>query len=238
MKKVNILIAMLSVFGFTTQVQAKVEYGISQQETDPHLVIGEVDGEPALGITLPTVKDKLLPASQLKGFATLDKNGIYHAEVDGSLFGIENQYIDIGQVPGTEVYFGEWAQKTPDKSDVTHTVFYAGKDVTTNLPTGGTATYIVKGLNQYNGNNLLSGKLVANFDSKKLNGSLNNDSLKIDIDANINNNAGFSGKATANGSINGITDGKFYGDSASALAGYAKFDGDRSKDTAFGGAKE
>ncbi|BET98665.1 Slam-dependent surface lipoprotein [Xenorhabdus taiwanensis] len=238
MKKLNILIAMLGIVGFTTQVQAKIEYGISQQETDPHLIIGEVNGEPALGITLPIAKDQLLPASQLKGFSTLDKNGIYHTEVDGAKFGIENQYIDIGQVPNTEVYFGEWAQKTPDKSDVTHTVFYAGKDATTNLPTGGTAAYTVKGLSQYSGSNLLSGKLVANFGSKKLDGSLSNGSLNIGINANINDNAGFSGKATANGSINGVTDGKFYGNSASALAGYAKFDGDRNKDTAFGGAKE
>ncbi|MBE8597988.1 Slam-dependent surface lipoprotein [Xenorhabdus sp. BG5] len=240
MKKVNIFIAMLGVLGVTTQVQAKVGYGISQQETDPHLIIGEVNGEPALGISLPIpiVKDKLIPASQLKNFATLDKNGIYHAEVDGSFFGIENQYIDIGQIPNTEVYFGEWAQKTPDKSDVTHTVFYAGENVTTKLPTGGTASYTVKGLSQYSGNNLLSGKLVADFGNKKLNGSLNNGSLNIGIDASINDNAGFSGKATANSNINGVTDGKFYGDSASSLAGYAKFDSDRNKDTAFGGSKE
>lgn len=238
MKKINIFIAMLGILGVTTQVQAKVGYGISQQETDPHLLIGEVNGEPALGISLPLAKGKLLPASQLKNFATLDKNGIYHTKIDGSRFGIEDQYIDIGQVPNTEVYFGEWAQKTPDKSDVTHTVFYAGKDVTTNLPTGGTASYTVKGLSQYSGNNLLSGKLVADFGNKKLNGSLSNGSLNIGIDANINDDAGFSGKATANSNINGVTDGKFFGDSASSLAGYAKFDSDRNKDTAFGGAKE
>ncbi|WP_340613815.1 Slam-dependent surface lipoprotein [Xenorhabdus thailandensis] len=238
MKKLNILIAMLGIVGFTTQAQAKIEYGISQQETDPHLIIGEVNGEPALGITLSKAKGQLLSASQLKGFATLDKNGIYHAEIDGSLFDIEDQYIDIGQIPNTEVYFGEWAQKTPDKSDVTHTVFYVGENVTTNLPTGGTASYTVKGLSQYSGKNLLSGKLVADFGNKKLNGSLSNGSLNIGIDANINDDAGFSGKATANSNINGVTDGKFFGDSASSLAGYAKFDSDRNKDTAFGGAKE
>ncbi|KLU14201.1 MULTISPECIES: Slam-dependent surface lipoprotein [Xenorhabdus] len=239
MKKVNIVIAILGVLGFTTtQVQAKVGYGISQQETDPHLVIGEEHGEPALGITLPTLKGGLFPASALKKRATLDNNGIYHYEVTQAACGAEDQYVDIGQVPNTEVYFGEWAQKTPDKSDVTHTVFYAGKDVTTNLPTGGSATYTVKGLSQYSGKNLLSGKLVANFGTKKLNGSLSNNSLNIGINANINGNGGFSGKATANGSTNGVTDGKFFGNSASALAGYAKFDSDRNKDTAFAGAKD
>ncbi|KLU14202.1 MULTISPECIES: Slam-dependent surface lipoprotein [Xenorhabdus] len=241
MKKVNILIAILSVLGFTTtQVQAKVGYGISQQETDPHLIIGEVNGEPALGVTVDVaiLGGQLFPASVLKKKATLDNNGIYHVAFNGKTYKIENQYIDIGQVPNTEVYFGEWAQKTPDKSDVTHTAFYAGKDVTTNLPTGGSATYTVKGLSQYSGKNLLSGKLVANFGTKKLNGSLSNNSLNIGINANINGNGGFSGKATANGSTNGVTDGKFFGNSASALAGYAKFDSDRNKDTAFGGAKD
>ncbi|MBD2783070.1 transferrin-binding protein-like solute binding protein [Xenorhabdus sp. DI] len=237
MKKINIFIAMLGLFGLITQVQAKVAYGISQQETDPHLLIGEVDGEPGLGITLPIIGNKLFSASYLKKLATRDNNGVYRFKLENNPI-VENQYIDIFQIPNTDIYFGEWAQKTPDKSDITHTVFYAGKDVTTNLPTGGTATYTVTGLNRYNGNNLLSGKFTADFGNKKLNGSLSNDSLNIDIDANINNDAGFSGKATANGNINGATDGKFYGDSASALAGYAKFDSDRTKDTAFGGTKQ
>ncbi|PHM73962.1 Slam-dependent surface lipoprotein [Xenorhabdus kozodoii] len=239
MKQISILIAILGVLGFTTQAQAKVGYGISQQETDPHLLIGEVDGEPALGISsLPIVGGKLYTASQLKKLAEQDNNGIYNKNFDGSRLSIENQYISIAQVPDAEVYFGEWAQKTPDKSDVTHTVFYVGKDVTTNMPSGGTATYIVKGLSQYDGSNLLSGKLEANFDTNKLGGSLSNNSLSIGIDANINDDAGFSGKATANGNINGVTEGKFYGDSASSIAGIAKFDSDRRKDTAFGGAKE
>ncbi|CDG19649.1 Slam-dependent surface lipoprotein [Xenorhabdus doucetiae] len=237
MKKINIFIAMLGIFGLITQVQAKVAYGISQQETDPHLLIGEVDGEPGLGITLPITGNKLFSASYLKKLATRDNNGVYRFKLENNPIA-ENQYLDIFQIPNTDIYFGEWAQKTPDKSDITHTVFYAGKDVTTNLPTGGTATYTVTGLNRYNDNNLLSGKFTADFGNKKLNGSLSNDSLNIDIDANINNDAGFSGKATANGNINGVTDGKFYGNSASSLAGYAKFASDRNKDTAFGGTKQ
>ncbi|MDC9588647.1 transferrin-binding protein-like solute binding protein [Xenorhabdus sp. XENO-10] len=240
MRKVNILITVLGVLGFITQAQAKVGYGISQQETKPHILLGEKDGDPAIGISsIPMIGDKLFTASELKKFTTFDKNNIYDVKKEGlKPFGIENQYIDIGQVPNAEVYFGEWAQKKPDKSDVTHTVFYLGKDVTTNMPKNGTATYSVKGLSQYNGSNLLSGELVADFDSQKLNGSLSNNSLNIGIDANINDDAGFSGKATANGSINGTTDGKFYGDSASSLAGIAKFDSDRNKDTAFGGNKK
>ncbi|PHM50483.1 Slam-dependent surface lipoprotein [Xenorhabdus miraniensis] len=235
MKKINILIAVLGILGLITQVQAKVGYGISQTDTDPHLTIGEKNGEPAIGISLYD-NGQLFPASSLKAFATRDKNGVYRFKLEGG--SIKNQYADIAQVPNSEVYFGEWAQTTPDKSDKTHTVFYAGKDVTTNMPKGGTAIYTTTGISQYNGNNPLTGELTADFDRQKLKGSISNRSRKIDIDADINSDAGFSGNATADGHINGRTEGKFFGDSASSLAGYATFDSDRSKDTAFGGTKK
>ncbi|MBD2792853.1 Slam-dependent surface lipoprotein [Xenorhabdus szentirmaii] len=237
MKKINIFIATLGVFGLIAQAQAKVSWGISQTETNPHLLIGENKGEPAIGISLPLFGNQLYTASELKDLATRDNNGIYRYKLEDVVL-VENQYIDVGQVPNEEIYFGEWAQKTPDKSDITHTVFYVGKDVTTNMPKGGTAIYTIKGLNKYNGNNLLDGTFTANFDKNKINGSLSNDTLKININADINDDAGFAGEATANESIHGKTDGKFYGDSASALAGYAKFESDRSKDTAFGGSKQ
>ncbi|PHM51672.1 hypothetical protein [Xenorhabdus hominickii] len=51
MKKVNILITVLGVLGVITQTQAKVGYGISQQETKPHILLGEKKGDPALGIS-------------------------------------------------------------------------------------------------------------------------------------------------------------------------------------------
>ncbi|KMJ43815.1 hypothetical protein AB204_17585 [Xenorhabdus khoisanae] len=236
MKKINILIAVLGILGLITQAQAKIGYGISQTETDPHLTIGEKDGEPAIGISIVN-NGELYTASYLKTLATRDKNGVYRFKLEHAS-GFKNQYADIVQVPNSEVYFGEWAQTTPDKSDKTHTVFYAGKDVTTNMPKGGTATYTTTGISQYNGNNRLSGELTADFDRQKLTGSLSNSSRKISLDADINSDAGFSGKATADDHINGRTEGKFFGDSASSLAGYATFDSDRSKDTAFGGTKK
>ncbi|MDC9613366.1 transferrin-binding protein-like solute binding protein [Xenorhabdus khoisanae] len=236
MKKINILIAVLGILGLITQAQAKVGYGISQTETDPHLTIGEKNGEPAIGISF-FQNGELFTASDLKSAATRDKNGVYRFKLE-NVSDSKNQYADIVQVPNSEVYFGEWAQTTPDKSDKTHTVFYAGKDVTTNMPKGGTATYTTIGISQYNGNNRLSGELTADFDSQKLTGSLSNSSRKISLDADINSDAGFSGKATADDHIDGRTEGKFFGDSASSLAGYATFDSDRSKDTAFGGTKK
>ncbi|MDX7986353.1 transferrin-binding protein-like solute binding protein [Xenorhabdus sp. 12] len=230
MKKINIFIVILGTLGLITQAQAKFGYGINQQESTPHLLIGEADGEPGLGLS--SLGDDIYPASTLKSFATRDNNDIYRYDNgDGNI-------IDIDQIPGTDIYFGEWSQNKPNKSDPTHTVFYEGENVTTNMPSNGSATYSVIGLNQYDHTNLLSGEFNANFDTRKMDGSLKNQSLSINIDANINDDAGFSGTATANGNINGVTDGKFFGDSADNLAGYTKFDSDRSKDTAFGGTKK
>ncbi|BET98666.1 hypothetical protein [Xenorhabdus taiwanensis] len=118
------------------------------------------------------------------------------------------------------IYFGEWAQKAPDTSDTTHTVFNAGKEVTTKLPDSGTAIYTVEGTTDLHDHSRdsLSGKLTANFDSKKLVGSLNNSSLTIGIDANIKNNGYFSGKATGSGTFDRVYYKKMDGISLGRLA--------------------
>ncbi|BET98668.1 transferrin-binding protein-like solute binding protein [Xenorhabdus taiwanensis] len=187
MKKLNILIAMLSIIGFTTQVQAKITDNISQQETTPHFLLEQEKGE---------------------------------------------------------IYLGEWAQKTPDKSDIIHTVFDTSKNIATKQPISGTAIYKVRGFNQEDPSHTpLVGKLTADFDTNQLDGSLSNSSLKIDINAHINEEARFLGNARARGSINkkGVTYGKFTGDSASFLTGgnaiffgkdkyrYVLFNGDKQK---------
>ncbi|CAM3652669.1 hypothetical protein [Xenorhabdus thuongxuanensis] len=146
-----------------------------------------------------------------------------------------------------EIYFGEWAQKTPDTSEITHTVFNAGTEVTTKLPDSGIAIYTVKGTIDAHSRNFLSGKLTANFDSKKLIGSMNNSSLTIGIDANIKDNGEFSGKATANGiidreyyeKINGVSNGNFIElpHISPSLSGRATFDKE-GKIAIFSGTKQ
>ncbi|PHM38851.1 Slam-dependent surface lipoprotein [Xenorhabdus innexi] len=232
MKVVNIFIITMGALGLITQAHAKVGYGISQQETDPHLTIGDKGGEPALGIS-SHLGGALFPASILKNLATRDSNGVYRFKTP--LYG--HNKIDIAQIPGTEVYYGEWSHGSGAESDKTHTVFYAGKDVTTNMPKGGKATYKVSGISQYNGHNLLQGKMTADFDKQQLDGSLSNKDRRVDMHGNINSDAGFSGIAKDNGT-NGTVDGKFFGNGASDIAGYAKFDSDRKKDIAFGGHKQ
>ncbi len=80
----------------------------------------------------------------------------------------------------------------PDKLVTQHTAYYSGKDVTTNMPTAGTAEYSVKGISQYNGGALAAGTLTANFGTKSLAGNIGS----TNINATINNNATFAGAAT------------------------------------------
>lgn len=163
------------------------------------------------------------------------------------------------------IYFGEWHQgSTTNGTDKDRAVFYVGKNPSNNLPTSGTATYQVTGINQYNGsvnnvwsgwtgkgttaqpNNLLHGKLTADFGAKKLTGTLNravnggaNVTNKLDISADIKAQGSISGDAIANSSVTGgKVNGHFFGSNGASIAGIATFDGNSKFDTAFGGNKQ
>lgn len=154
--------------------------------------------------------------------------------------------MSFAQVGNNDVWFGEWADVAAgaDNESVgsNRTVFYSGVGKTTNLPTSGTATYNVKGINNHVAHNsaVLQGTLTADFGNKRLNGTLAKSGLSIAINnAAINTaDASFNGAAKANGSINGTTQGHFYGNQGAALAGIAKFNGHSQLDTAFGGTKQ
>jgi len=148
-------------------------------------------------------------------------------------------YFNFVQVASEAVFFGEWSKDEASSSDPTHTVYYAGEagNVIGNLPTQ-TATYTVVGIN--NGA-LLSGSLTANFGGdNQLTGEFSNNNLKIGITAAIDaENARFSGTATANEDGDyGFTEGHFFGNEATALAGIANFGVADPRNTAFGGAKD
>lgn len=150
-------------------------------------------------------------------------------------------HFDFAKVSGQEVYFGEWSQNGTT-NDPTRSVYYSGDDTGTTMPTGGTANYAVKGINNYDGSNLLTGTLTANFGTQKLTGSISNSALAVAIDATVNaSTASFGGtaKATVSGiDTQGLTQGHFFGADAAALAGIATFAGNSQHDTAFGGAKQ
>lgn len=161
--------------------------------------------------------------------------------------------MSFAQVGNNDVWFGEWADVAAGAANGSagsnRTVFYSGVGKTTNLPTSGTATYNVKGINNHVAHNsaVLQGTLTADFGTRRLNGTLAKSGLSIAINnAAINTATGSFGSlannapvnAKANGTINGKVAGHFYGHQGAALAGIAKFNGHSQLDTAFGGTKQ
>ena len=152
--------------------------------------------------------------------------------------------LSYSKVGNMDVYFGDWSA-VPSGAAVgtkgtNYTAFYSGTGRTTNLPTTGTATYTVKGINQYHTQNtaLLNGTLKADFGKRTLNGEMKRTGLNVAINnATINTaQASFSGKATAN-KVAGTTRGHFFGNQGAAIAGVADFGRNSELNTAFGGTK-
>ncbi|WP_350306385.1 Slam-dependent surface lipoprotein [Photorhabdus viridis] len=246
MNKVKVLIAVLSTCGLVTQAMAAPGFGQTQDfnQNSPSINIGVTDarggghptpgGEPGIGVH-SIAKGKITGFSSLAGYVAADANGVHKISMPGSGTHGGMGVFNFSKVANADVYFGEWSQ-TGQVNDTTHTAYYSGKDVTANLPTGGIATYTVKGINQYSGSNALQGTFTADFGQKKLSGSIANSVLTVGINSRIRADGSFAGTATA-GNVVGTNNGHFFGDNASSLAGVAKFNSDHSKDTAFGGTK-
>lgn len=152
--------------------------------------------------------------------------------------------LSYSKVGNMDVYFGDWSA-VPSGAAVgtkgtNYTAFYSGTGRTTNLPTTGTATYTVKGINQYHTQNtaLLNGTLKADFGKRTLNGEMKRTGLNVAINnATINTaQASFAGKATAN-KVAGTAHGHFFGNQGAAIAGVADFGLNHAYNTAFGGTK-
>lgn len=244
MKRINLSLALLATAMIAGAAQAAVvgdqsdntyvEAGVSTVNGGPH-----VAGRPGIGVyTMGTSQKVDFQGLQL--FAAPDVNGVSNlvspiTPPTHSGMGV----FHFAKIAGQNVYFGEWSQSAP--TDGTHTVYYAGDNTGTTVPTSGVATYAVAGLNQYNGANKLNGTLTANFGAGQLSGSLSNGSLTVNIGTAAISGTGFSGSG-ASASVGGGTvasggvSGQFFGANAAALAGITRFD-DRLYDTAFGGTK-
>ena len=157
--------------------------------------------------------------------------------------------FNFAKVSGANVYFGEWSQ-TGKFRDSTHTVYYAGDDSGTTVPTSGSATYAVKGISNYGSKGVLSGTFFATFSGSdgSLEGSLSNgksgaDRYSLDIGtvdilgATLSGNGAKFTYGNEPAVPNGVVRGRFFGANAKALAGIATFNGNRQFNTAFGGAK-
>ena len=139
--------------------------------------------------------------------------------------------FNFAKVSGADVYFGEWSEKGKFK-DGTHTVYYAGDDKGTTVPTSGSATYAVKGISNYASKGVLSGTFFATFSGSggSLEGSLSNgksgaDRYSLDIGevdilgAMLSGNGAKFSYGNEPAVTNGVVRGRFFGANAKALAG-------------------
>lgn len=171
-----------------------------------------------------------------------DANGVYVinepiTEDDHDGLGV----FSFAQVGSEDVWYGEWSEDG-ETGYTERSVFYIGDKEATTMPASGTATYAVQGISQYQGSNGLVGQFDANFATGELDGSIENGSLGIRVDAQISDSS-FSGVAAAYDPASdvalaaGVTEGEFYGTDAAVLAGMATFVNNSQYDTAFGGTR-
>lgn len=153
----------------------------------------------------------------------------------------------FAKIGSDDVWIGEWSS-TGDVTNGTHTVYYFGKDYDNTIPSSGTATYNVVGINDYNsasGGNLLSGQFTANFYGAygTLTGNIENaNGFNIDIgtaaissSAIITGTGGVASNASGTLASGGAVSGRFF-NNRNDLAGIVKFGSNSQYDTAFGGS--
>ena len=215
---------------------------------------GIANNKPVSFAKIDATANKFFVRTLARGVLGKDKNGVTVANLyrmtgawhlipkmpDHSHLG----RLSYSKVGNMDVYFGDWSA-VPSGAAVgtkgtNYTAFYSGTGRTTNLPTTGTATYTVKGINQYHTQNtaLLNGTLKADFGKRTLNGEMKRTGLIVTVNnAAINTaQASFEGKATAN-KVAGTTRGHFFGNQGAAIAGVAEFGRNHAYNTAFGGTK-
>ena len=194
-------------------------------------------------------RNAIVDFETLQRYAPADSHGVTslrynrYIPADHKKMGV----FHFAKVSGANVYFGEWS-KTGTFKDGTHTVYYAGDDKGTTVPTSGSATYAVKGISNYGSKGLLSGTFEADFLGGLLTGSLSNgksgaDRYSLDIGdvdilgATLSGNGAKFTYGNEPAVTDGVVRGHFFGANAKALAGIATFNGNRQFNTAFGGAK-
>ncbi|HGJ5872337.1 Slam-dependent surface lipoprotein [Arsenophonus apicola] len=246
MKKLNIITLLTLSIGYIGFSQAITGYNKSNTSNDNRLIIGEIEeasnrfhkakkGDPAIGLT-DLHGSKKIGFPGLAMISPKDDNNVYKLGGTSSSHHPNMGSFAFAKLDDVDVFFGEWAQDN-DMSSASHTAYYAGKDITTEMPNAGTATYAIKGINDYSNNGFMTGELTADFAENSLKGSFSHSALTMNIDADIKENGSFSGKASAD-SIEGTTTGHFFGDNANYLAGITQFENNHQLDTAFAGTKQ
>lgn len=251
MKIKKALLTSLVSLGFAMSSHAAI---VSAQSDSTYLRLGDVSGVAGAGVS--TFYGGALSAFGAHLASYAENYGLYDTTTGLYSFsgsdivaaGAPASHANLGvwafkQVGSNDIWYGEWAKETSSNTAdaSTHTVFYVGDNTGTTVPTTGTATYTVNGVN--NGD-VLSGTYAANFASGKLTGTLTGGSTvsSLSVDSNFSvGSAAFSGTASATGTSgtdsNGAVSGQFFGANAASLAGIATFANTKAYDTAFGGTK-
>lgn len=246
MKKLNIITLLTLSIGYIGFSHAATGFNQSNTAHGNSLSVGKME-KASNGFHKAEIGDPAIGLSELHGgnkigfpglimYSNKDDNNVYQLGGTSDSHHPNMGLFAFAKLENINVYFGEWAQ-TSDMSSSSHTTYYAGKDITENMPTAGTATYTIKGFNDYSNYGLMTGELTADFAQNSLKGSFSHSALTMNIDANINGNGSFSGKASAN-SIEGTTKGHFFGADAKHIAGITQFNDNHQLDTAFGGTKQ
>lgn len=235
----NKLFATIAVLTTTFSFAAQANY-VGTQNDNTNIEVGEstvnggphVAGRAGIGIAAMGSTQQKVDFQALSAYAQ-PTNGIHSLSMGHASTGTFN----FAKVGTSDVWFGEWSQDFNGNGN-DRAVYYVGNNTNTTVPVSGIASYAVKGVNKFSGNNQLTGDFTADFGAQKLTGSLANSSLSLTVNANITSStAAFNGTSLANGTSRGVATGHFFGADAASLAGIATF-ADRQLDTAFGGTKK
>lgn len=247
MKKFSLIALAVSFSVFSTGVMAETVSGQSQSYQDGVVDI-RIDkteatggyhsgtaGAPGLGYR-STYGGKTIAFSGVKGMSVSKPDDVYVLDTSNSPHGSMGKF-QFSQVADAEIYYGDWSQ-TGLEGDKTHTAYFSGENASTEVPVEGKATYILEGVNQYDGEAKLAGTFEADFGEKTYIGSLQGASNSYTMAGELEEQGKFSGTAVANDSIDGTSKGQFFGDNADSMAGVTSFAGNEELDTAFAGRKD
>lgn len=245
------LVTLCAAFS-ATQAQADAGYGSSETPDGTYIIVGVTaaserqghpspGGEPGIGYSGMHNGTKVSFAGlQGPNRAAPNDNGV--SVITATPQSHRNMgSFNFAKIADADIYYGEWVSGT-DFSDDSHTVYYAGKDITAAMPSEGTAQYSIKGLSGYSSGEQISGTFSTNFDANTFTGSLSSTDLSYSLSGAVSGSA-FNGSAsvsttgTDTTTVSGTTNGHFFGDNAQQVAGYAEFSSDKAKNIAFGGTK-
>ena len=235
--------AQAANFGGKSSNTANVQVGESEALGGPHTCCKAGIAVKTMGIDQYVDFIGIAPFSTLHG--TFDNVKVYELNAPSSAPGSHDGMgvFSFARTGTQDVWFGEWSEMgSADYSD--RTVYYVGDRDTYTAGTGTAVKYAVKGINKFNGSNLMAGDFTANFSTKKLTGELTGD-FKLNIGtADISTTGAISGsgataKNLSGGTLasGGVVSGQFFGASAASLAGIAEF-ANSNYNTAFGGNKK